>query len=175
MALARDRVIALILAIVFFMTSVGVSGLVIWQLFQDNKEAKTVNQDFDTGTKLQGTKLKDFTPIAKVDSLQIVDQEVGTGKEVTLTDTIVVDYTGALASTGEIFQSSLDAGQQFTTQLSGVIQGWQQGIPGMKEGGKRRLIIPAALAYGENPPEGIPVNADLVFDVTVHSVVAPTE
>lgn len=174
MALARDRVIALILAIVFFITSVGVSGLVIFQLFQDNNEAKTVNQD-SNNTTLQGTQLADFTPVDKIDSLQIIDLQTGDGKEVKATDTIVVDYTGAIASTGVIFQSSLDAGQQFTTELSGVIQGWQQGIPGMKEGGKRRLIIPASLAYGENPPEGIPANADLVFDVTVHAVVAPTE
>jgi FKBP-type peptidyl-prolyl cis-trans isomerase len=162
MARTRDRVIALTMAILFFATSVGVSVLVLWQIFADNKEAKTMNQaDAANSTLLQGTKLADFAPIAKVDSLQKVDLEIGSGKEVKPGDTVTVDYAGADAATGEIFESSLDAGKQFTTPLSGVIPGWQEGVPGMKEGGKRRLIIPAAQAYGD---------ADLVFDITLHKV-----
>lgn len=172
MARSRDRVIALVLAIVFFATSAGVSVLVILQLFQDNKEAKTVNQDLNNQNLLQGTALADFTPVEKVDGIQTTDLEVGTGQEVKAGDTVTVDYTGAVASTGIIFQSSLDMGQQFTAKLAvpGIIEGWVDGVPGMKVGGKRRILIPTAKAYGENPPEGIPVNADLVFDVTVHSV-----
>jgi FKBP-type peptidyl-prolyl cis-trans isomerase len=87
-------------------------------------------------------------------------------------DTITVDYTGAVAATGIIFQSSLDSGQQATFALKQVIPGWTQGIPGMKVGGTRRLLIPANLAYGANPPSGsgIPANAALVFDVTVHKI-----
>lgn len=173
MARTRDRVIALTLAIMFFATSVGVSVLVIFQLFQDNKEAKTVNQaQSNNGNLLQGTTLADFAPIDKVDSLQRIDLEVGTGPEIKEGDIITVDYTGAIASTGEIFQSSLDAGRQFSTLLADgeVIDGWVEGLPGMKVGGKRRLIIPTEKAYGENPPDGIPKNADLVFDVTVHKV-----
>jgi FKBP-type peptidyl-prolyl cis-trans isomerase len=77
-----------------------------------------------------------------------------------------------VASTGKIFQSSKDTGQPVPLSLSQVIAGWSQGIPGMKEGGTRRLLIPAALAYGAQPPQGsdIPANADLVFDVTVHKI-----
>ncbi|HSX32179.1 MAG TPA: FKBP-type peptidyl-prolyl cis-trans isomerase, partial [Candidatus Saccharimonadales bacterium] len=83
-----------------------------------------------------------------------------------------VDYTGAVAATGVIFQSSLDSGQPVSFPLGNVIQGWQEGIPGMKVGGTRRLIIPAAKAYGASPPQGsnIPANADLVFDVTLHKI-----
>src|SRR5688572_12968725 len=164
MARTRDRVIALVLAIVFFATSAGVSVLVIWQLFQDNKEAKTVNQDLNNQNLLQGTQLADFTPVEKVDSIQTIDLEAGNGQEVKAGDTITVDYTGALAATGVIFQSTLDMGQKFTTALEtpGIIQGWIDGVPGMKVGGKRRILIPTAKAYGENPPEGIPANADLV-------------
>ena len=121
---------------------------------------------------LQGTKLSGFTPVSQVDTLQKIDLEVGTGKEVKPGDTVTVDYTGALAADGTIFQSSLDTGQPVSFSLDGVIKGWTEGIPGMKEGGKRRLIIPAELAYGGNPPQGsgIPPNAALVFDVTLHSV-----
>jgi FKBP-type peptidyl-prolyl cis-trans isomerase len=175
MARTHERIIALILAITFLVTSAGLSVVVIWQLFKDNKEAKTVNQDNTSQQdkpKLAGTKLSDFTPVESVPSLQKVDLKQGTGKEVKAGDTITVDYTGAVAATGVIFQSSLDSGQPVSFPLSGVIKGWQEGIPGMKEGGKRRLIIPAELAYGASPPQGsgIPANAALVFDVTVHTV-----
>ena len=171
----RDRIIALVIAIAFFGTSFALSFAVIWQLYKDNKEAKTVNQSANNDKpqqKLQGTKLEGFTPMEKVESLQKIDLKVGDGKEVKPGGTVTVDYTGAVASDGTIFQSSLDMGQPVSFGLNGVIKGWTDGIPGMKEGGKRRLIIPAEQAYGANPPDGsgIPPNAPLVFDVTLVSV-----
>ncbi|MBC7708142.1 FKBP-type peptidyl-prolyl cis-trans isomerase [Polaromonas sp.] len=95
----------------------------------------------------------------------------GTGEEVQKGDTVTTDYTGAVAATGTVFQSSKDSGQQVSFGLNQVIKGWTEAIPGMKVGGTRRLYIPAALAYGANPPggSGIPANADLVFDVTVYA------
>ncbi len=122
--------------------------------------------------KLQGTKLADFTPGTPITALQEQDTTPGTGAEVKAGDTVTVDYTGAVAATGVIFQSSKDSGQPVSFPLSGVIAGWSQGIPGMKVGGTRRLLIPASLAYGSNPPSGsgIPANADLVFDVTLHKI-----
>ena len=122
--------------------------------------------------KLQGTKLANFAPVQSVSALQSTDTTPGTGTEAKAGDTVVVDYTGAVAATGIIFQSSLDSGQPATLSLKNVIAGWSQGIPGMRVGGTRRLLIPAALAYGPNPPagSGIPANADLVFDVTLQAV-----
>jgi FKBP-type peptidyl-prolyl cis-trans isomerase len=122
--------------------------------------------------KLQGTQLANFTPVASVPQLQQIDTTPGTGATVKAGDTVTVDYTGAVASTGKIFQSSKDTGQPVSFPLSQVIAGWSQGIPGMKVDGTRRLLIPAALAYGSQPPQGsgIPANADLVFDVTVHKI-----
>jgi len=125
------------------------------------------------GKQLQGTKLSNFTPeTSPYTQLQVVDTKMGTGDAVKAGDTVTVDYTGAVANTGTIFQSSLDTGQPVSFSLSGVIAGWSQGIPGMKVGGTRRLLIPANLAYGANPPQGsgIPANADLVFDVTLHKI-----
>ena len=177
MARKRERIIALIIAALFFAVSFGTSFLVLWQLYKDNKEAKNVNQQTSTGTstnsqKLQGTVLQNFTPVASVDQLQIIDTKVGTGTEAKAGDTVVVGYTGAVAATGVIFQSSLDSGQPASLSLNSVIQGWKDGIPGMKVGGQRRLVIPAAMAYGANPPSGsgIPADAPLVFDITLHSV-----
>ena len=79
--------------------------------------------------------------------IETIDQQVGTGdKVVVATDVVTVNYTGALMADGQIFDSG-----EFTTGLgpqAGVIEGWKQGLLGMKKGGKRRLLIPASLAYG---------------------------
>jgi FKBP-type peptidyl-prolyl cis-trans isomerase len=172
MATIPQRIFAASGAILFFLTSVGLSVVVIVSIVQDNKNQKasqTTSQK--SGDKLEGTKLSGFTPVDSVPELKTEDLQVGTGKEVTsVSNTVTADYTGALAKTGVIFQSSLDSGQPFTTQLSGVIEGWQKGMIGMKEGGKRRLLIPSAQAYGEQAQQGIPANSDLVFDITLHKV-----
>lgn len=121
--------------------------------------------------KLQGAKLAGFTPVKNVSYLQCWDTKIGKGSTATATSTVTANYTGALAKTGVIFQSSEDSGQPFTAQLNGgVIPGWTAGIPGMKVGGTRRLLIPAQYAYGSQSVAGIPPNSDLVFDVTLLAV-----
>lgn len=116
--------------------------------------------------KLQGTKLTDFEPLNKMADLQVIDTVVGSGDEVSEGATITAHYTGALCKDGTIFQSSHDAGEPVTFGLSQVIKGWAQGVPGMKVGGVRRLIIPSALAYGsKRAASNIPPNSDLVFDI----------
>ncbi len=173
MARKRDRAFALFGAILFFATSLGLSFAVIWQLYKDgHQDSSKQTSSTASSNKLQGTKLANFTPVAKVDSLQKTDTTPGTGSEAKATDKVTVEYTGALASNGVIFQSSKDTGQPVSFALDGVIEGWKEGIPGMKVGGTRRLLIPAAMAYGGTPPEGsgIPANADLVFDVTLDAI-----
>ena len=176
-----QRIIALVLAIVFFGISFAASFAVIAQVIQDNKGQENVEDDNtskintstnNNQTKLQGTKLQNFAPVESVDKLQIIDTKVGDGQEAKAGETVTVDYTGAVAATGVIFQSSLDTGQPVPLSLAQVIKGWEEGIPGMKVGGQRRLIIPAEKAYGGNPPDdsGIPANAPLVFDITLHAI-----
>lgn len=116
--------------------------------------------------KYEGTKLADFTPIDKVASLQIIDIEEGTGATVPEGATITAHYTGALCKNGIIFQSSHDFGKPISFGLDQVIQGWTKGVPGMKVGGMRRLIIPSEMAYGSaRAASNIPPNSDLVFDI----------
>ncbi len=106
-----------------------------------------------------------------VTELKIEDLKTGTGKEATAGKQVVVHYTGWLLD-GTKFDSSLDRGQPFPFILGGrmVIPGWDQGVAGMKVGGKRKLTIPSALAYGEDGKGPIPPNAPLVFEVELLDV-----
>jgi FKBP-type peptidyl-prolyl cis-trans isomerase FkpA len=107
------------------------------------------------------------------------DLEIGTGEEVTSGQTAVVHYTGWLhdpskpEGKGKKFDSSRDHGDTFAFTVGGgqVIRGWDLGVAGMKVGGKRRLIIPAALGYGDRGAGGvIPGGATLVFDVELMAI-----
>jgi len=181
------------MALLFLVTGLGVGVYAFWQATHSNNSSNqsantsqtqtatnaptcvsdpniTFNSS-DGKTKLAGQQLADYTPAAGASSLSCIDVKIGTGSQtVQSSSTITANYTGAVAATGKIFQSSLDNnGQPFSTPLSDVIPGWQTGLLGMKAGGERRLLIPASLAYGATPPagSGIPANAALVFDITV--------
>ena len=107
-------------------------------------------------------------PVTYPDGLQIIDYVVGTGAVAHSGDKVEMQYTGWLLECGTPFDSSRTRGQAFPVTLGQhqVIPGWEEGIPGMKVGGKRKLIIPPALAYGaRGQPPTIPANSTLVFDV----------
>jgi foldase protein PrsA len=108
---------------------------------------------------------------ASTGEMVIVDTQVGTGEEAKVGDTVSVHYIGYLED-GTIFESSYDSGtpHQFTLGTGGVIAGWEQGIPGMLVGGKRQLVIPPNMAYGETGSGPIPPNATLTFDVELVSI-----
>jgi len=183
-----------LMALLFIVTALGGGVYAFLQNTQQNKNDQpntsyltcapgALPPQTETKTKLEGTQLAGFSPIKKIDQLKCIDLKVGSGTTAQSSSSITANYTGAVASTGKIFQSSLDNnGTPFSTALGGVIPGWQQGIPGMKAGGTRRLLIPAALAYGATgacktqPTNGvckdysIPPNADLVFDITLLAV-----
>lgn len=82
---------------------------------------------------------------------------VGTGEEATVGQTAIVHYVGVAASNGEEFDASWNRGESFTFPLGGghVIQGWDRGVVGMKVGGRRRLVIPAHLGYGDRGAGGV--------------------
>ncbi len=105
-------------------------------------------------------------------SLEITDHQIGTGAEAKSGNTVAVHYTGTLTD-GKKFDSSLDRGSPFEFQLGAgmVIQGWEQGIAGMKVGGKRRLVVPPEMGYGARGFANlIPPNSTLVFEVELMDV-----
>jgi FKBP-type peptidyl-prolyl cis-trans isomerase FkpA len=137
---------------------------------------QTPSQPADT-TNVSSTTASKFG--ANVTDLKIIDQKQGTGAEAVAGKTVIVHYTGWLYDPaapdghGKKFDSSVDRNVPFGFFLGSgkVIKGWDEGVAGMKVGGKRTLVIPPAKAYGEKGAGGvIPANATLLFDVELLEV-----
>ncbi len=107
-----------------------------------------------------------------VSNLIVKDIIPGTGAAVQATDNVTVNYVGIGALSRKQFDASWDSGSTASFPLSGVILGWQQGLIGMKVGGRRLLVIPGDLAYGATPPagSGIKANESLIFVVDLVSI-----
>jgi peptidylprolyl isomerase len=104
-----------------------------------------------------------------VSSLVVADLVEGDGAAVAPGGNLTVNYCGVGLSSGEIFDSSWTRGEPISFPLDGLIQGWIDGLPGMKVGGKRVLVIPGALAYGSTPPPGIEPDETLAFAIELIS------
>jgi FKBP-type peptidyl-prolyl cis-trans isomerase len=102
------------------------------------------------------------------EELIIEEITVGNGQEVKSGNSVVAHYHGMLMD-GSVFDSSRDRGEPFeaTIGIGMLIQGWDKGIPGMKVGGRRKLTIPAHLAYGDRDIPGIPGGSTLIFEVDI--------
>lgn len=117
-------------------------------------------------------------PGPAAEKLIVIDTKVGKGAEANVGNTVYMHYTGwlyrplARNQHGRQFDSSIPRGEPLDFQLGTgkVIKGWDQGIAGMKVGGKRTLIIPSELAYGARSMPGIPANSALIFDVELMDV-----
>jgi FKBP-type peptidyl-prolyl cis-trans isomerase len=115
---------------------------------------------------------KEKKKVTRPDGLVIEELKVGTGAEAKKGQTVTVHYTGWLTN-GTKFDSSVDRNEPFMFHLGAgeVIKGWDEGVQGMKVGGKRKLTIPASMGYGARGAGGvIPPNATLVFDVELLKV-----
>ncbi len=127
---------------------------------------------YGAGPTIGGDK-KEKKVVTTPSGLKYIDEKVGTGKTAKKGDTVEVHYTGWLKD-GKKFDSSRDRGKPFSFKLGAgrVIKGWDEGVQGMKEGGIRKLIIPANLAYGDRAVGGvIPANSELTFEVELLKVI----
>lgn len=135
-------------------------------------EVQTANQDILLPETMTPDNQSAPIPETLPTELTATDEVVGTGAEATAGSNVSVRYTGMLPD-GSVFDTTANRNNEpFTFQLGAgsVIAGWDQGLVGMKEGGKRRLIIPPSMGYGAQGVGPIPPNATLIFDVELLSV-----
>ena len=136
-----------------------------------DKEKKMEVKKMETNQKVTTT--TNTTKTMDTTKLIIEDEVIGTGAEAKVGDNVTVHYAGTLTD-GTMFDASRNHGEQgftFTLGAGQVIKGWDQGVAGMKVGGKRKLTIPSDLAYGNRAVGNvIPANATLVFEVELISV-----
>jgi FKBP-type peptidyl-prolyl cis-trans isomerase len=169
-----------IVAGVILLSIVIFGSVVIWRMQVQDQNTNTNSQ---SKTSMSNQAENESQSTQKLSNgLIIEDIKIGTGKAIQKGDTVSIHYVGTLEN-GTKFDSSVDRGQKFTTQIGAgiVIKGWDLGIPdgkigdetivGMKEGGERKLTIPAALAYGDRPLPGIPAGSTLIFVVTQPQVI----
>ncbi|MFA5098914.1 MAG: FKBP-type peptidyl-prolyl cis-trans isomerase [Candidatus Paceibacterota bacterium] len=146
-----------------------VIALVGVYLFMGNKNedetGENLNNNINNQNQMENKTLED--------GLQIIDEVIGTGAEAKAGDIVSVNYIGTLEN-GKKFDSSYDRNQpfSFTLGIGQVIRGWDEGVAGMKIGGKRKLVIPPALAYGSQEVGNglIPANSTLIFEVELLGV-----
>lgn len=175
----------MLLTLLFVVTGLGVGVVAFWQATHQPKDntsqttpppPSTADNSCAGGTEANVEKLPlpdVYKPTGKVDQLQTTDLQQGTGQAAKDGDCLIMKYYGTLASNGQKFDENYDTAEGFRFKLGQgeVIQGWDQGLVGMKIGGVRRLVIPASLAYGsQGSGSTIPPNSDLVFVVKLEKI-----
>lgn len=181
MARPRERIFAWIGILVAVMSAGALSVAVIAQQIMQNQAnsqannapASSVNNCSNTSTNEPTYAAPPaYTLPQPLSGLQSTDMSAGSGQAAKAGDCLVVKYYGTLAKDGTLFDENYTKTTAFAFTLGQgqVIQGWDQGLVGMKVGGERRLAIPAALAYGDQATGSIPANADLVFYVRLLSI-----
>lgn len=160
--------LALVVIIFFFLFN----GMSLFSQPQGQPQAAAVDQSQTTLTDSSTTTTMPTDP-SQITQLLVRDDIVGSGTAAAPGDSVTVNYVGALTN-GTVFDASANHGTTgftFTLGAGQVIKGWDEGIVGMKVGGKRTLVIPASLAYGaQSPSPSIPPNSPLVFEVELLKV-----
>jgi FKBP-type peptidyl-prolyl cis-trans isomerase len=176
------RTAALLGALLFLVTSLTLTILVLWSMHQQNRQNAQTNQAQQAVAGCDGTKpipaetLPDpdiYKSSGSVSSLEKTDLVTGSGTAANSGDCLDVKYYGTLAANGKKFDTNYDKPLAFQFKLGAgmVIPGWDQGVAGMKPGGTRRLVIPAALGYGtQGSGSAIPPNSDLVFVIKLEKI-----
>jgi FKBP-type peptidyl-prolyl cis-trans isomerase len=155
--------LALVVVAVFFIFP-GLSP------FGTSASTNAASTQITTNTQTSSTAM----PTETVTQLQVTDETVGTGAVAAAGDNVTVSYIGSLAD-GTIFDASANHpetvnGFTFPLGAGKVIKGWDEGVAGMKVGGKRKLVIPASLGYGSQDYGPIPANSTLIFEVELLKV-----
>jgi peptidylprolyl isomerase len=165
--------VAVLGAFTFFIIGQGQKADQTKQAAKSTSSSSSVDNDPCKFPSLKpGTKILP-TIMDNLKMLKIEDTQAGTGKTVKAGDQVCIHYKGTLVD-GTVFDSSYTRNTPFVTQIGvgQVIEGWDIGIVGLKEGGKRKLTIPPELGYGNKPNGQIPANSTLIFEVELLKVKA---
>ncbi|HEU5200798.1 MAG TPA: FKBP-type peptidyl-prolyl cis-trans isomerase [Ktedonobacterales bacterium] len=174
-----------IVATVAILVVVAVIAVAAWQLIEKGSKTTVTSAGATTTAQIKATATYSVlcpdtppavtgTPTTTSDGLQYIDTQVGTGNTVKEGDTVNVNYN-LWTQADDVnrdcsYKDSPGKPAQFTLTTGSIIQGWIEGLSGMKVGGKRRLVIPPSLAYGDQAQGSIPANSTLIFDVEVVSI-----
>ena len=167
------RIAAIFVLVIFSLSLVAAAAVPLMNKKDDTASQSDIEKQLQDLQSQQDQEPEEIDLSLKqegeIKTMQIIDITTGTGREAKLGDTIKVKYKGALAATGAVFDSNSD-GVEFPLEVGGLIEGWTEGVPGMREGGKRKLIIPAEKGYGAQGSGSIPPNSDLVFEIELVSI-----
>lgn len=178
----RHRIFAGFGALLFLVTASALTISVIWQATTNKSTTSSTSQADTSSTSQTDTSSCDIASVDttttlaapeiyksadKQTALGTTDLEVGTGEEAKAGDCLIMKYYGTLASDGTMFDENFTKNTALQVKIGEgqVIKGWDQGVPGMKVGGTRRLVLPSDLGYGSTAQGSIPANSDLVFVV----------
>ena len=167
------RIAAIFVLVIFSLSLVAAAAVPLMNKKDDTTSQSDIEKQLQDLQSQQDQEPEEIDLSLKqegeIKTMQIIDITTGTGREAKLGDKIKVKYKGALAATGAVFDSNSD-GVEFPLEVGGLIEGWTEGVPGMREGGKRKLIIPAEKGYGAQGSGSIPPNSDLVFEIELVSI-----
>jgi len=151
----------------------AVIGVSVFYFNKNSQVNNSTNSSLPTPTTITPTQepTQDVTITPMQEELTTEDLKIGTGAEAVAGKTVTVNYKGTLTN-GTQFDSSYDRGEPFSFVLGSgfVIKGWDQGVAGMKVGGKRKLTIPPSLGYGAQVAGTIPANSTLIFEIELLKV-----
>lgn len=168
MARLRERVFAGLGAFLFLATGSGLTIFAIMTQGTDSATTASTQQTCSGAETAEALPVPEiYKPTEPVTALQSTDLTEGSGPAAKAGDCLVMKYYGTLASDGTKFDENFTGATAYPLTLGRgeVIEGWDQGLVGMKAGGTRRLVIPASLAYKDQANGAIPANSDLVFVV----------
>ena len=150
---------------------IGILTLILAGFYITYMQGQNMNKQANNPVSIAPTPTPNPQSSNTSSGLIVEEIKVGEGREVKSGDTVSIHYTGTLQN-GEKFDSSVDRGQPFTTKIGvgEVIKGWEEGVVGMKVGGKRKLTIPPDLGYGSSANGPIPANSTLIFELELLEV-----
>ncbi len=175
MKFERDEIIGMAVSVAVVAGFFAVMRFDLWSMvWPEPREEAAVLEDavvLEGNNDMAGLLARAFNSSGKVERLVVQDVTVGEGSRVKQGSRVAVHYVGMLQN-GKTFENTYESGEpyRFTVGMGDVIEGWDQGLMGMRQGGERILVVPPQLGYGTRVLDGVPADSTLLFSVELLSV-----